>query len=59
MFSQMALLVFYVGNDHKDNLIGFTNFMHNVKTVLQNPYLSCLKDVLKIFLFLSLQMVRP
>ena len=49
VFSQMALLVFYVGNDHKDNLIGFTNFMHNVKTVLQNPYLSCLKGCFKDF----------
>ena len=47
------------GNDHKDNLIGFTNFMHNVKTVLQTHTLAVLKDVLKIFLFLSLQMVRP
>jgi hypothetical protein len=49
VFSQISLMVFYVGNDHKDNLTGFTNFMHNVKMVLENPYLSCLKGYFKDF----------
>ncbi len=44
IFSKLALYVFYIGNDHLDNLIGFHNLLANCKEIVQNPYLSCLKD---------------
>ena len=47
ILSQLALYVFYIGNDHLDNLIGFFNLMANTKEIVQNPYISCLKDQYK------------
>ncbi|GAB6087285.1 motility associated factor glycosyltransferase family protein [Alkaliphilus crotonatoxidans] len=44
VFSQLGLYVFYIGNDHLDNLIGLHNLLANLKEILTNPYLSCLKD---------------
>ncbi len=44
VFSQLGLFVFYIGNDHLDNLIGLNNLMANIKEIVQNPYISCLKD---------------
>ncbi len=47
IFSQLGLFVFYIGNDHLDTLIGFNNLLGNMKEIVQNPYLSCLKDQYK------------
>lgn len=44
IFTQLSLLVFYVGNDHQDNLIGFCNMLGNCKEVLKNPSIGCLKN---------------
>jgi hypothetical protein len=44
IFSQLGLFVFYIGNDHLDNLIGLHNLLANMKEIVQNPYVSCLKD---------------
>jgi len=49
VFSKLSLLVFFMGNDHKDNLIGFTNIMANVNAIIENPNISCLKDKYKGF----------
>ncbi len=46
-FSQLGLFVFYIGNDHLDNLIGLHNLLANMKEIIKNPYLSCLKDKYK------------
>lgn len=47
IFSQLGLFVFYIGNDHLDNLIGFCNLIANIKEVMKNPYISCLKNKYK------------
>jgi len=47
VFSQLALIIFYIGNDHLDNLVGFCNLMSNIGVIVQNPYISCLKDKYK------------
>lgn len=47
IFSQLGLYVFYIGNDHLDNLIGLHNILANMKEIVENPYLSCLKDKYK------------
>jgi len=47
IFSQLGLFVFYIGNDHQDNLIGLHNLLANIKEVAQNPHLSCLQDKYK------------
>lgn len=47
IFSQLALYVFYIGNDHLDNLVGLHNLLANSKEIVQNPYISCLKDKYK------------
>jgi hypothetical protein len=44
IFSQLGLFIFYIGNDHLDNLIGLHNLLANIKEMVQNPYLSCLQD---------------
>lgn len=44
IFSQLGLYVFYIGNDHLDNLIGLHNLLSNIREILTNPYLSCLKN---------------
>ncbi|KJS22160.1 MAG: hypothetical protein VR72_07340 [Clostridiaceae bacterium BRH_c20a] len=44
IFSQLGLFVFYIGNDHLDNLIGLHNLLANIKEIVQNPYISSLKD---------------
>lgn len=49
VFSHLSLLVFYLGNDHKDNLIGLHNLIANTGEILRQPYLSCLKDRYKGF----------
>lgn len=43
VFTKLALLAFYMGNDHKDNLIGFNNIMANVQETINNPNIRCLK----------------
>lgn len=47
VFSQLSLLTFYIGNDHLDTLIGLCNLVANSKEILQDPYLSCLKNKYK------------
>jgi hypothetical protein len=47
IFSQLGLFIFYIGNDHLDNLIGLHNLLANMKEIIQNPYISCLKDQYK------------
>lgn len=47
IFSQLGLYVFYLGNDHLDNLIGMNNLLLNIKEIVVNPYLSCLKNSYK------------
>ena len=49
VFSNLSLLVFYLGNDHFDNLLGFVNIMANAQEVARNPNISCLKDQYKGF----------
>lgn len=49
VFSQLGLYVFYIGNDHLDNLIGLCNLLANIKEIVLNPYISCLKDKYKNF----------
>lgn len=41
---QFQLQVSKYGNDHEDSLIGFRHLADNADSVLDNPYLSCLKD---------------
>jgi hypothetical protein len=43
IFSQLGLFVFYIGNDHLDNLIGLHNLLANMKEIVRNPFISCLK----------------
>lgn len=47
VFSQLGLFVFYIGNDHLDNLIGLHNLLYNMKEIILNPYISDLKDKFK------------
>lgn len=47
IFQKLALFVFYIGNDHLDNLIGLRNLLANIKEIVQNPYITCLKDKYK------------
>lgn len=47
IFSEFALSIFYLGNCHMDTLIGLLNWLANTKEILQNPYISCLKDKYK------------
>ncbi|HEX3026580.1 MAG TPA: 6-hydroxymethylpterin diphosphokinase MptE-like protein [Clostridia bacterium] len=47
IYRELTLLASYLGNDHQDNMIGLRNLTANTKTVLENPYLSCLKDKYK------------
>jgi len=47
VFTQLSLMVFYIGNDHQDNLIGFCNMISNIPEILCEPYISCLKDKYK------------
>ncbi len=49
VFEHMSLNIFYVGNDHHDTLIGLHNIIANVKEIMTNPYISCLKDSFKGF----------
>lgn len=44
IFETLSLNIFYIGNDHNDTLLGFHNMIANAMEVVQNPYLSCLKD---------------
>ncbi|QAT48877.1 DUF115 domain-containing protein [Caproiciproducens sp. NJN-50] len=43
-FQELTLLTSYLGNDHKDNMIGLNNLMANAGEILTNPYVSCLKE---------------
>jgi|GEM_PF-693928 len=47
VFSQLGLYTFYIGNDHLDNLIGLHNLLANMKSIVLNPYISCLEDKFK------------
>lgn len=47
IYKELTLLTSYLGNDHKDNMIGLRNLAANTKTVLENPYVNCLKDQYK------------
>jgi len=49
VFFQLGLYVFYIGNDHLDNLVGLHNLLGNIKEIVLNPYISCLKDKYKGF----------
>ena len=49
VFSQLALYVFYIGNDHLDNLVGLTNLLSNSREILASPGIGCLRDQYKGF----------
>ena len=49
VFSQLALYVFYIGNDHLDNLVGLTNLISNSRAILESPGIECLRDQYKGF----------
>ncbi|QYR19847.1 DUF115 domain-containing protein [Paenibacillus sp. sptzw28] len=40
-------IFFEIGNDHYDTVLGFRNIYENIDEVVENPYLSCLKDKFK------------
>lgn len=44
IFSRLALFVFYIGNDHHDNLVGLLNLLANSRVIMENPGIDCLKD---------------
>lgn len=44
IFEQLSLNVFHIGNDHYDTLLGFHNIIANLKEIISNPQLSCLKN---------------
>ncbi|MFB9761516.1 motility associated factor glycosyltransferase family protein [Ectobacillus funiculus] len=44
IFERLTQKIFSYGNDHYDSLLGFHNMIENVEKILQNPYLSSLKD---------------
>ncbi|WDV47439.1 DUF115 domain-containing protein [Clostridiaceae bacterium M8S5] len=47
VFKQLGLFVFYIGNDHLDNLIGLHNLLANINEIVTNPYITCIKDTFK------------
>jgi Uncharacterized protein conserved in bacteria len=47
IFSQLSLFVFYIGNDHQDNLIGFRNLIANAGEIVKNPSISSIKSKYK------------
>ncbi|MDF3003181.1 MAG: hypothetical protein K0Q48_3300 [Bacillota bacterium] len=47
IFSRLALFVFYIGNDHYDNLVGLFNLLANSRTILENPSIECLREQYK------------
>ena len=47
LFSRLCLLVFYIGNDHQDCMIGLKNIAENAKEIVENPHISNLKDAYK------------
>ncbi|OEF98886.1 hypothetical protein BHF71_02870 [Vulcanibacillus modesticaldus] len=47
IFKELSLNIFYLGNDHYDTLLGFHNLIANVYEVIENPYLSILKNKYK------------
>lgn len=44
IFRELSLLTSYLGNDHQDNMIGLQNMLANTREILENPYVSCLKE---------------
>lgn len=44
IFSRLALFVFYIGNDHYDNLVGLLNLLGNSREIIENPGIACLRD---------------
>jgi hypothetical protein len=44
IFNRLTQKIFSYGNDHADSLLGLHNMIQNVEKVLENPYLSSLKD---------------
>ncbi|WP_080834408.1 motility associated factor glycosyltransferase family protein [Cohnella massiliensis] len=44
VFEFFMLQLEKMGNDHYDSVLGFHQIVDNVDEVLENPYLSCLKD---------------
>lgn len=47
IFKELSLLVSCIGNSHNDNMVGLHNMLCNTRTILENPYLDCLKDKYK------------
>lgn len=47
VLGELSLLTSYLGNDHQDNMIGLQNMLANTRAILENPYVSCLKDKYK------------
>lgn len=47
VFETFALNVTFLGNDHYDTLLGLHNIIDNIQEVIENPYLSSLKDQFK------------
>lgn len=44
IFAQLALLVFYLGDDPVDNITGFCNMQANLHEILRDPDVSILRD---------------
>lgn len=47
LFNELSYLTNCVGNSHQDNLNGIRNLLANSKEILENPYLSSMKDKYK------------
>jgi hypothetical protein len=43
VFTKLSLMAFYVGNDHKDNLMGFVNMLGNIQEIVQAAGVGCLQ----------------
>ncbi|WP_209124823.1 motility associated factor glycosyltransferase family protein [Alkalihalobacillus sp. BA299] len=44
IFDRLKQQIFAYGSSHNDSLLGFHNMIENIKIVLENPYLTSLKD---------------
>lgn len=47
VFMRLALFVFYLGNDHTDNLVGLFNLVSNSRVIIENPGVECLREKYK------------
>jgi hypothetical protein len=47
VFKELAFLAVLLGNSHLDIMLGLRNLIANVKVMIENPYISCLKEKYK------------